>query len=244
MIPPKTKQKYFERLRELISKGENIEIRTKTIPGEENWATGRISRSRQVVQIDWPSFVEWRTNCITLLDNIIPSNSIHRATVDGFNSLKNDKGQLQFGVSFLKSIQDDFKNGYLDSLSLEIEAELSGDYMGQAESLLNEGTTGRNDHVPAAVLAGAVLEKSLKTICAQISPPEPTVNEKGNPLMMDALISCLKKRGVFNEIVAKQLRTWAGIRNSAAHGEFENFNRVQVESMLVGIESFLAQYLS
>ena len=58
------------------------------------------------------------------------------------------------------------------------------------------------------------------------------------------LIDSLKKRNVFNEIVAKQLRTWAGIRNSAAHGEFEQFNKTQVESMLKGIELFLSQYLS
>jgi len=62
--------------------------------------------------------------------------------------------------------------------------------------------------------------------------------------MLNALIASLKKRGIFNEIVAKQLRTWASIRNSAAHGAFEEFNKIQVESMVAGIESFLMQYLS
>ncbi|RZB38496.1 MAG: hypothetical protein SRB2_00244 [Desulfobacteraceae bacterium Eth-SRB2] len=115
--------------------------------------------------------------------------------------------------------------------------------MGQAEQLLSEGIKGKHDHVPAAVLAGAVLEKTLKTLCNRLSPPESTVNEKGKPLMLNALIECLKKRGVFNEIVAKQLRTWAGIRNSAAHGEFEQSNRKQVENMIIGIQSFMSQHL-
>ncbi len=42
----------------------------------------------------------------------------------------------------------------------QFEAEIAADYMGQAEELLNEGSSGKYDHVPAAVLAGAVLEKS------------------------------------------------------------------------------------
>ena len=142
MIPHKTKQKYISRLKKLIERGEAIEIRTKTIPGTENSATGRLSASRQITQINWPTFVEWRTNCITLLDNIVPAKSLHMKTVDGFHTLKNEKGSLEFGISFLKSIKDDFNNGFLESLYLEIEAELSSDYMGQAEQLLTEGYNG------------------------------------------------------------------------------------------------------
>ena len=51
-----------------------------------------------------------------------------------------------------------------------------------------------------------------------------------------------KKRKVFNELTAKQLRSWADIRNSAAHGKFEEFNRSQVESMVSGVLDFLARH--
>ena len=243
MIPQKTNQKYINRLNELIANGKDVPVRTESVGRLANFVTGEKSY-KEVDRVDWPKFVGWSTNCTTLLDNIIPANSIHRATVDGFQKLKNNKDQLEFGISFLKSIREDLENGFLDDLSLEIEAELSSDYMGQAGLLLKEGVTGKHDHVPAAVLAGAVLEKALKTLCAQLTPPEPTKKDNEKPLMLNALIDSLKKRGVFNEIVAKQLRTWASIRNSAAHGEFEEFNKIQVESMVAGIESFLVQYLS
>jgi hypothetical protein len=243
MIPTKTKQKYLHRLNELIEKGQDVTVRTKTIGGRPSFVTGERS-FKEVNNVDWPQFVEWRTNCITLLDNVIPSNSIHRATVDNFGSLKNQKDHLEFGISFLKSIRDDFENGYLDNLYLEIEAELSVDYMSQANALLKAGISGKYEYVPAAVLSGAILEKALRTLCNHLTPPEPIINKNAKPLMLTALIENLKKRNVFNEIVAKQLRTWAGIRNSAAHGEFEEFNKKQVESMVTGIESFLAQYLS
>ena len=45
---------------------------------------------------------------------------------------------------------------------------------------------------------------------------------------------------MFNEIQAKQLRAYAAIRNAAAHGEFTEFTRSQVETMVAGITQFIA----
>lgn len=243
MIPPKTKEKYLNRLNALIEKGRQIPITTNIIPGRRNRYTGDVGPSRQVTNVGWPQFVEWRTSCVTLLDSIIPSNSIHRSTVAHFRLLENKPDTLEFGISFLLSIKDDFENGYLGSLYLEVETELSADYLGQAESLLKEGASGIYEHIPAAVLAGAVLEKSLKTICQKQNPPINLVNDTGKPLQLNALIDRLKKENVYNEVLAKQLRAWADIRNSAAHGEFENFSKEQVESMLHGIQSFITNYV-
>lgn len=159
MLPPKTKQKYLDRIVELIEKGQQIPISHKTIPGITNRFTGDVSPSKHVTNVGWPQFVEWRTNCVTLLDNIISTKSIHRSTVEHFRTLANKPDTLNFGISFLKSIQNDFENGFLGNIYLEIEAELSADYLGQAESLLKEGTSGKYEYIPAAVLAGTVLEK-------------------------------------------------------------------------------------
>lgn len=243
MLPPKTKQKYLNRICELIEKGQQIPISHKTIPGRPNRITGDVGPSTHLAIVGWPQFVEWRTNCVTLIDNIIPANSIHRSTVDYFRTLANKPDTLEFGISFLKSIQNDFENEFLGNLYVAIEAELSADYLGQAESLLKEGTSGKYEHIPAAVLAGAVLEKNLKTLCQQQSPPIDIVNDKGKPLMSNALIDNLKKSSVFNEVQAKQLRAWVDIRNSAANGDFENFTKDQVENMLNGIQNFISNYL-
>ncbi|MEG4235005.1 DUF4145 domain-containing protein [Microcoleus sp. Pol11C3] len=151
--------------------------------------------------------------------------------------------QLNTHIYRLKGLKDDFKKGFLGDLGLEIEAEIVADYMGQAEHLLAEGQSGKYDHVPAAVLAGAVLEKSLRTLCDKQSPSIPTVNDKGKPLTLTPLIEALKKNKVFNEVTAKQLRGWADIRNSAAHGNFDEFNRSQVDLMIQGINNFLATHM-
>ena len=112
--------------------------------------------------------------------------------------------------------------------------------MEQAEGLLKEGQSGKYDHVPAAVLAGAVLEKSLRSLCDKQVPPVPTLNSKGEQKTLNPLIDDLKKSGLFNESKAKQLRAWAAIRNHAAHGEFDQFNRTDVEQLLQGVNNFLA----
>lgn len=132
--------------------------------------------------------------------------------------------------------------GSLDSLALQIEAAVLTDYMTQASGLLAD-TMEEFTHIPAAVLAGASLERSLRTLCQTLEPPEPVTNERDSFLGMGALIDVLKKRQAFNELQAKQLRAWAAIRNSAAHGKYDEFSRHQVEQMIEGIDAFLAQHV-
>jgi hypothetical protein len=243
-LPKKLKQKYINRFERLIEEGDSILSDITVIPGKhyETWP-GEFSKKTDKLKIDWQRFVKWRTNAKTLLVNVISINNPQRNAAERFNSLKNSKDNLGYGVSFLKAIYDDFQEGFLDDIYDHIESEISSDYMGQAEHLLKEGHSGKFDHVPAAVLAGAVLEKALRGLCKIQEPPLSV--DKGNrgTKTLNPLIDDLKKAGVYNELKAKQLRGWAGIRNAAAHGEFEKFNRNDVENMINGINNFLADYM-
>ena len=169
--------------------------------------------------------------------------------VEEFISLKSadeeliSKEFLIAKVAKLKAIKDDFEEGFLEDLSLQIEAEISADYMAQAEALLKEGKTGQYNYLPAAVLAGAVLEKYLRTLCGKQVPPIPTLKNSGE-LTLNPLVEELKKANVFNEVQAKQLRAWADIRNKAAHGKFDEFTRAEVELMIKGVHVFLATYMT
>ena len=178
-----------------------------------------------------------------MLAHVIPEGHVHAPWRQAFAHVSPLAARLQESVAFLRAIREDFAEGFLDDLGAEIEAEVAADYMGQAEQLLQEGQTGKYDHVLAAVLAGAVLEKGLRTLCGKQTAPVPTAGADGKPLMLNALIDTLKKAGAFNELVAKQLRAWADIRNKAAHGEFDQFKRDDVELMLKGVNSFLAEHL-
>jgi hypothetical protein len=239
VLPPITRQKYAERLAELIRRGEAVSVSRKT-EMSENWVTGKTT-SRVVETVDWPEFVQWRTNCTTLLDQLVPTSSAHRVTADGFKTIRNNRYSLQFGIQFLKAVSEDFDQGFFDDIGTQIEAEIAADYLGQAKTLVESELREQISSAPAAVLSGAVLERCLRSMCEQLSPPEPTTLNNGKPLTLNPLIDALRKRGAFNELRAKQLRAWADIRNSAAHGRFEEFTTDEVKAMVRGIELFLTQ---
>jgi hypothetical protein len=179
-----------------------------------------------------------------LLENLIPPDHVHAGWRSGFSSIDEYRKfeDIRKKIGFLRAIRDDFSRGLLDRLDRRIEGIIAADYMGQAEGLLSESATGKYDHVPAAVLAGAVLEKFLRSLCTSQSPQVPVTDRKGSPLSLNALIDGLKQVGAIEELTAKHLRAYAGTRNKAAHGEFDGFKRTDVELMLKGINDFLAEH--
>ncbi len=150
---------------------------------------------------------------------------------------------MQSTLATLKGIRNNYVNGYYVSIEDQIIANVAADYMEQAEALLGEGIQGQYSHLPAAVLCGAVLEDALRRLCQKQKPPIDIVKSNGQKKTMEPLIQDLQKVQVFNKLVVDQLRTWAKIRNYAAHGEYNEFTREQVELMLLGVNGFLANHL-
>ncbi|MEM9954608.1 MAG: hypothetical protein AAF846_23565, partial [Chloroflexota bacterium] len=143
---------------------------------------------------------------------------------------------------YIRGLQAAYDDGMLSNLSIQIEDEVVSDYLGQASNLLSEGKQGQYEHVPAAVLTGAILEDALRRLCSRQQPPIPTSKPTGQPHTMMTLVENLKKAGLFNELKASRLRAWVHIRNKAAHGKFSEFDRKDVEEMLIGVKNFLQDY--
>jgi hypothetical protein len=239
-------RKYLARIEELIGAGESLLKTVRRVPGRvrlSDLATGEVlARERDQILVDWSPLVEWRTNCVATATQLVPTHHALHGTVAHFNDMNQGKSNVEWGIATLRSLKENLERGFLGDFLLQVEAELAADYMGQAEALLAEGQSGKFDHVPAAVLAGAVLEKHLRSLCQRQSPALPTTTDKGEPKKLNVLIDDLKKAGVYNENKAKQLRAWAGTRNHAAHGEFGEFTRTDVEQMVAGINTFLAEF--
>ena len=245
-LPDAILAKTLARFASLIDEGRNILGSAENVPPtmRRNDETGKeYQAAAGYKKLDPDKFIEWRTKATTILSLVIPNGHIHRKASEDLTKLQCTGEQLQGAVSLLRGIKDDLEKGFLDDMATSIEAEIACDYMGQAEQLLSEGHGGKLSHVPAAVLSGAVLEKALRTLCDQQQPPIAQKTLKGDHKTLSPLIDELKKAGVFNEAKAKQLRAWADIRNLAAHGEFNQFKRADVEPMISGINNFLADYL-
>jgi len=250
-LPKSLKDKILNRFDTLIQEGQSIYDSIRTEPGKVTQSGGQFQReikqSPKIVMDD-QAFQEWEVNFRSLLGYVLPQGSIHRQILDP-EEFFNSKHRLENHLAALKAIRADFEQGFLEDITLQIEAEIASDYMGQAENLLSENKTGQFDHVPAAVLSGAVLEKSLRRLCREQIPPIPTTKvhpktKKEEPLTLNPLIEALKKSGLYNNRQADQLHVWAKIRNAAAHGKFEEFNRLDVERMLQGIRDFLASQMT
>ena len=146
-------------------------------------------------------------------------------------------------VSQLRGLKYNYENGFLDSLQEQIVANVSADYIEQAERLLGEGIPGQYNHVLAAMLCGVVLEDNLRRLCHKQIPPIEITKSNGQKKTMEPLIQDLQRTKVFNKLVADQLRAWTKIRNYAVHGESDEFRPEDVDLMLSGVRHFLAVHL-
>lgn len=239
-LPKQIKAQYLARFDELIKEGAAIVSSIQAYPPGQY---GNLITVSTKYRWDNQRVERWKTNCLALFEPLVARGTELARQVEVFRSTTGERPKMQKALGILEALRDDLERGFLDDFVLRVEAEIAGDYMGQAETLLKGGHSGAFDHVPAAVLSGAVLEKALKTLCDRQQPKIPATNANGEHKTLNPLIDDLKKAGAFNELKAKQLRAWADIRNKAAHGEFNAFGKADVEQMLTGIENFLADYL-
>jgi hypothetical protein len=182
-----------------------------------------------------------RTKLLAFLYNLNYDDRYVSQITNEVSSLKNTISDTQKLLGVITGLKTALENGLLESLIYRIEAEIHGDYLSISERLLHN-YSGELNHAPAAVLLGAILEDSLRRICTRQEPPVDTTKSNGEYKTLNTLIDDLKRIGFINELKAKQLRAWADIRNSAAHGRFETFTRTDVEQMLSGVTTFLGDY--
>jgi len=135
-------------------------------------------------------------------------------------------------LGILEAAQRDFDAGLLFDLRALIAADILGDFIEQAEQLL-----AADYHVPAASLAGAVLEDLLRKLCEKHRVPVPASTK------IDRLNADLAKAGVYDKLVQKRITALADIRNNADHGHFNKFRPEDVEDMVKWVKRFGADYL-
>jgi hypothetical protein len=86
----------------------------------------------------------------------------------------------------------------------------------------------------AAVIAGAVLETTLRQMCQDRGMQTGT---------LDRMNADLAKAGTYNSLVQKRVTALAAIRNSAAHGRSQDFTSDDVAAMIRDVERFVAAKL-
>lgn len=141
---------------------------------------------------------------------------------------------LEYAAKLLDAWADYVEAGLANAVPIEVEARVTAasDLMEQVDRLLDDPDV----HVAApVVLAGAALEEFLRALL----PRDLGINGKPG---LDKYGAQLKKSGVIGATDAKDITAWAGQRNDAAHGHFEQLNRDRARIMADGINLFMRRH--
>jgi len=187
---------------------------------------------RRPSEVDYRRF---RTEAMNLVRRVCGESSDHyqelKRLAEGERTSENSY-YLKDCLGVLQAAQKDYEGGFLFDLRALVAADVIGDFIGQAEALVTEGY-----HAPAASLAGAVLEDTLRKMCEANGIPIPERTK------IDKLNADLAKAGAYNKLIQKRITVLADVRNNADHGRFDEFTKADVEDMVNWVRKFTADHL-
>ena len=181
--------------------------------------------------VDEYLFLSWNTRVKNLLSIICGEESQYFHQFE-----KNEDNRYESSYSIFRNLQaiflavkEDFEGGYLLSTRILVQAEVFDSELEQANELLTSGY-----YTAAAVIAGVVLETALRELCD---------NRNIEHGKLDKMNADLAKAGAYNKLMQKRITVLADIRNNAAHGKQDGFNKEDVTDMIDDIKKFLANHL-
>jgi hypothetical protein len=137
-------------------------------------------------------------------------------------------------ASALCALRDDFAAGYLRTIEELVHADVFADFLEMGGELLAKGYKD-----PAAVVAGSVLEEHLRKLATR---NQITVEIRGKPKKAETLNADLTRAEVYNKLEQKNVTAWLGLRNDAAHGHYDRYDKEQVESLIDNVRAFLGRH--
>lgn len=214
-------QRILDRLQELIKLGEQVKQTSFYV-----W-------NYDADYVDARLAYQWGTSSLNLLEKVLGETSTHYKNFynqfDGIHLL----GHTLSALGILGSAQEDYQQKFLFNTRVLIEAEVFDDFLEQAEYLLESGY-----YQAAVVLIGGVLEDGLRKLCTRNN-----INLSTNP-KVDAMNADLAKHGVYTKLKQKQITALADVRNKAAHGKWNEFDKSDVTDMLAKVRQLMEEQFS
>jgi hypothetical protein len=230
------KVRYLVRFDELIDRGAQMAQRFEVVEElstypphvEEQHSPGMPPK------LEW---IAWVANATTLMLAVLPKDHVQTVKVAEMAGWRQVNANLHSAVlAVLQAVRSDFDFGFFDRAELLIRAEVASDELEQAELLAKAGY-----YAPAAVVAGVVLETSLRKLADANGIA--LLNPNGSRRPIDPLNIELAKTGMYNPTKQKDITAWAGLRNDAAHGNWSNVKPADVDRMISGVRTFVGDYL-
>lgn len=189
----------------------------------------------------WPgTFNQEPGRAVALLRSAVerytPPNSAYRAQVKeltkGRQASNSGVAEHMFGT--LRALIADYEAGRLLTIEQLIHADVSSDFLQQADTLCGTG------YVAAAmVVGGSTLEQHLRLLAEGAGL---SVFTGGKWKKADQLNADLAKNGVYGKQQQKTVTSLLGLRNSAAHGNTDDYSPEEVRLGLQQITVLVQQY--
>ncbi|GAA0473976.1 hypothetical protein GCM10010361_42910 [Streptomyces olivaceiscleroticus] len=125
------------------------------------------------------------------------------------------------------TLRENLKPGWTETVVELVHADTYGDLLEMTNRSLSKSYKDA-----AAVITGTALEVHVRALCAKNSV---TTTVAGKPKKADTMNADLKKAGVYDGLQQKEVTAWMGLRNSAAHGDYDDYDRAQVRCFLDGV---------
>jgi Domain of unknown function (DUF4145) len=212
----------FQELSDQFKQVEATEAQKRTLMGGSSYQ-----------HIEEHLILNWAVKARNLMSSACGKDSDHYTSFVAAEEVQSYEGSptrlKRMGAVFLAA-REDFEGGYLNSLRNLVQAEIAGGELDQARELLVAGYS-----AAAAVVAGVVLENTLRSLCAKRDLPAGSI---------ERMNADLAKAGEYNSVVQKRVTALAAVRNSAAHGRSGEYTNEDVKSMIPEVERFVAERLA
>ncbi len=179
------------------------------------------------------SFKANKAELLSLIVNFIGKNNSY---YDEIINIKHTSFTSEIFDNLIKSFVRSLENDLISNVSYErkLKIEVVNDYLSQAENLLEN----KKFHPAiAASLIGASLEEFLRN---WVIEQNLDFNEKYN---IDSYAKALLAKDLITKQDLKDITSWAGYRNDAAHGHWEKVeSKEKIETMLKGVNLFIKEY--
>lgn len=217
------KQVVVDRFNKVITEAEVIELQFEKHPDGH---------------VDEGVFIGFKLKARLLLENTLGTGSPY---LKAFDERVHVGTLYHVGIAkeILKSAAFIIDNDWLTKIEGLISADIFSDFLSMAEHLLNE-----NYKDASAVIIGSTLEEHLRKLCIRegISLTDTKHDGTLTPKKADRLNADLKGAGVYNEIMRKHISYLLDIRNNAAHGKYDQYNKEQVIGMYIDVQSFISTH--
>jgi len=182
-------------------------------------------------KVDSQQFTQWFTSCKHFIGLVAGKESEHcQKFAEVATGMVKD---VWSALAILRAAQQDYLGGWLVDFRELAAAEVFDDFLEMAEHLCQHGY-----HIPAASVAGAVLEDSLRRLHLK------KIGQWSGESGISKLNDSLHKAGVYAQPEWRQVQVWGDIRNEADHAHFEKVDATGVAQMISGIRDFIVKHLT